>query len=70
MNSLIYVKLCASAYTTFDLDRRVTFGSELIAEILTINEEHGIGKSINMFHDESSGNVVESVKEIYLQING
>jgi hypothetical protein len=70
MNRPIYVTLCASAYTTIDLDRRVEFESDLIADILPINEEHGIGKSIIMFHDGSSANVTESVSEIYKQIDG
>lgn len=46
------------------------FESDLIADILPINEEHGIGKSIIMFHDGSSANVTESVFEIYKQIDG
>lgn len=68
MNSPIYVTLCASAYTTIDLDRRVAFESELISDILPINENHGIGKSIIMFHDGTSANVLESVDELYKMI--
>jgi hypothetical protein len=70
MTSPIYVTLCASAYTTIDLDRRIALDSDLIADILPINEEHGIGKAIIMFHDGSSANVNESADEICSMING
>jgi hypothetical protein len=70
MTSPIYLTLCASAYSTIDLDRRIALESDFIADILPINEDHGIGKAIVMFHDGSSANVTESVDEIYMMIEG
>ncbi|MFM1998714.1 MAG: hypothetical protein RL204_661 [Bacteroidota bacterium] len=69
MTRSITVTLCSSAYSNLESDTRTEFDPDLIADVLPVDEELGIGKTIIFFHDGSTANVLETEDEmcIYLQ---
>lgn len=69
MTRSITVTLCSAAYSNLESDTRTEFDPDLIADVLPVDEELGIGNAVIFFHDGTTANVLETVDElgIYLQ---
>lgn len=64
MLRIIQVTLCAAAYTNLDSDTITEIDPSLISDVIPVDEDQGVGRSIIFFHDGSTANVMESVDDL------
>lgn len=64
----ITVTKCAVAYVELDSNKRTKIASHLIADVIPVSKNLGIGNAIVFLTDGTSLNVTESVGEIYRKL--
>lgn len=64
MHRMIRVTLCAAAYSNLEFDIITEVDAELISDVIPVDDDQGIGRSIIFFHDGTTANVVESPDQL------
>lgn len=65
MNTIVHVTKSAAAYQELIDDTRVSIDTSTMVNVIPVDADLGIGRSIIFLRDGSSINVVESVAELY-----